>query len=94
MAVNKEIVHYIANLSKLKLTTEEEEKFTSELNKILEYMDKLNSLNTENVEPLSYPISGENVFREDKPVKSIDREKALMNAPQRTEEFFKVPKIL
>jgi aspartyl-tRNA(Asn)/glutamyl-tRNA(Gln) amidotransferase subunit C len=94
MPVNKEIVRHIARLSKLSLSESEEEKFTMELNKILEYMDKLNSLNTDNVEPLSYPVDGANVFRDDKVVDSIKREDALKNAPQRTDEFFKVPKIL
>lgn len=94
MSVNREIVQHIAKLSKLKLTTEEEEKFTNELNKILEYMEKLNSLDTEIVEPLSYPVEGNNVFREDRQIKSVERENALKNAPQRTEEFFKVPRVL
>ncbi|GAB4135475.1 MAG: Asp-tRNA(Asn)/Glu-tRNA(Gln) amidotransferase subunit GatC [Ignavibacteriales bacterium] len=94
MSVNREIVQHIAKLSKLKLTSDEEERFTSELNKILEYMEKLNSLDTEIVEPLSYPVEGNNVFREDRQIKSVERENALKNAPQRTEEFFKVPRVL
>jgi len=94
MPVNREIVKHIAKLSKLSLTDFEEEKFTLELNKILEYMEKLNSIKTDNIEPMSYPVDGFNVFREDEIVNSIDREAALKNAPQRTDEFFKVPKIL
>jgi len=94
MPVSKEIVRHIAKLSKLSLTDFEEEKFTLELNKILEYMEKLNSIKTDNIEPMSYPVDGFNVFREDEIVNSIDREAALKNAPQRTDEFFKVPKIL
>ncbi|PJA95500.1 MAG: Asp-tRNA(Asn)/Glu-tRNA(Gln) amidotransferase GatCAB subunit C [Ignavibacteriales bacterium CG_4_9_14_3_um_filter_34_10] len=94
MPVNREIVKHIAKLSKLSLTDFEEEKFTLELNKILEYMEKLNSIKTDNIETMSYPVDGFNVFREDEIVNSIDREAALKNAPQRTDEFFKVPKIL
>ncbi|MBU2446695.1 MAG: Asp-tRNA(Asn)/Glu-tRNA(Gln) amidotransferase subunit GatC, partial [Bacteroidetes bacterium] len=61
---------------------------------ILDYMDKLNEIDTNDVEPLSHPIPVENVFREDKVEKSISREDALKNAPDVTEEFFKVPKVI
>lgn len=94
MQVNIETVRYIAKLSKLKLNKEEEEKFTRELNAILNYVDKLNSIDTSNIEPLSYPIEGINVFREDIKKDSVDRESAFKNSPSHTEEYFKVPKIL
>jgi len=94
MAVDKETVKYIAKLSKLKLSEEEEQKFTLELNTILGYMEKLNSIDTSDVEPLSYPIDGMNVFREDEIKKSVERDEVLKNAPSKTDEYFKVPKIL
>ena len=65
-----------------------------QLNKILEYVEKLNELDTENVKPLSHPIEGVNVFREDIVQPSVDREDALKNAPSKNEEFFKVPKVI
>lgn len=94
MAVTRKDVEHIAELARLKLNENELEEYTSQLNKILEYVDKLNELNTEDVQPLSHPIEGENVFREDIIKLSIDREEALKNAPARNDEFFKVPKVI
>lgn len=94
MPVTIDDVKYIANLAKLKFDEKELESFTNQFNEILSYFEKLNELNTKNVEPLSHPIQQENVFREDKVIQSIDREEALKNAPERDEEFFKVPKVI
>jgi aspartyl-tRNA(Asn)/glutamyl-tRNA(Gln) amidotransferase subunit C len=94
MAITKKDVEYIAELAKLKFKDEELEKFTEQLNEILAYVEKLNELDTTNVEPLSRPVEGSNVFREDVVKPSIDREEALKNAPDRSELFFKVPKVI
>ena len=94
MAVTIKDVEYIADLARLKFSQEEIENFTKQLNQILEYMDKLNELDTTNVEPLSHPVEGSNVFREDKVEESINREEALKNAPDSDEVFFKVPKVI
>lgn len=94
MSVKNKDVKNIAKLSKLRLSEDEIEEFTGDLNLILDYMDKLNKLDTTNVEPLSHPLEGTNVFREDKLKKSIDREDALKNSLERTEEFFIVPKVI
>ena len=94
MSVKKEDVKNIAKLSKLRLSEDEIEEFTGDLNQILDYVKKLDSLDTKNVEPLSHPLEGVNVLREDELEKSIDKETALKNASERTEEFFKVPKVI
>ena len=94
MSITKKDVEYIANLARLKYKDEELENFTHQLNEILNYIEKLNELDTENVEPLSHPVENFNVFREDDIKPSIDREQALKNAPDKTEEFFKVPKVI
>lgn len=94
MKVSKDEVIRIAELAKLKLTEEEIVKFQIELSKILEYVEQLKEIDTKGVKLLSHPISRVNIFREDKVTKSIDREEALSNAPERTEEFFKVPKVM
>ena len=94
MAVTKKDVEYIAELAKLRFKDEELEKFTEQLNEILAYVEKLNELDTTNIEPLSHPVEGSNVFREDAVKPSIDREEALRNAPNRSELFFKVPKVI
>lgn len=94
MSVTKKDVEYIASLSKLKFSDEELDNFTHQLNDILTYVEKLNELDTENVEPLSHPVENQNVFRDDELKESISTEEALKNSPSRTEEFFRVPKVI
>jgi len=94
MAVTKKEVEQIAELARLQLDESELEDYTIQLNKILEYVEKLNELDTEKVKPLSHPIEGENVFREDIVKPSVDREEALKNAPSKDDEYFKVPKVI
>jgi len=94
MPVTRKDVEYIAELARLKFNDTELEKFTAELNQILSYMEKLNELDTENVEPLSHPVEGNNVFREDEVKQSVNREDALKNSPAHDEVFFKVPKVI
>lgn len=94
MAVTKNDVEHIAKLAKLEIKEYEINEFTSQLNQVLEYVDKLNELDTENVEPLSHPVEGENVFREDILKNSISTNDALKNSVSKTEEYFKVPKVI
>ncbi len=94
MAVTRKDVEYIADLARLKFSEDELDEYTSELNEILNYMEKLNELDTENIEPLSHPVEGTNAFREDKVKESIAREEALKNSPDKDEVFFKVPKVI
>jgi len=94
VSVTLKEVEHIAELARLKFSKEELENFTHQLNQILEYMEKLNELDTKNIEPLSHPIEGNNIFREDKLKPSINREQALKNAPDRDDGFFKVPKVI
>ena len=94
MSVTIKDVEHIAELAKLRFTEEEKKRLQMELNKILEYMDKINELDLKDVEPLENINDTENVFSEDKPEKCLTREEALKNAPAKTDEFFKVPKVL
>jgi aspartyl-tRNA(Asn)/glutamyl-tRNA(Gln) amidotransferase subunit C len=94
MAVSIKDVKHIAELARLKFNEEELGNFTFQLNEILAYMEKLNELNTENIEPLSHPVEGADVFREDIVKLGVEREEALKNAPGKDEEFFKVPKVI
>ena len=87
-------VKKVAKLSRLELTESEVEEFTSQLSAILDYMEKMNELGTDNVEPLAHCLPISNVFRQDCVKESLGTEKTLANAPQRDGEFFKVPKIL
>ena len=94
MPVTVKDVEYIANLARLEFKEEEKEKFTEQFNRILNYMDKLNELDTSNVEPLYHVIDIKNVFREDKSRPGYPREEILKNAPSKNEYFFKVPKVI
>ncbi|MBU1101449.1 MAG: Asp-tRNA(Asn)/Glu-tRNA(Gln) amidotransferase subunit GatC [Bacteroidetes bacterium] len=94
MSLSKKDIEHIAKLAKLKFTDEEMAKMEPQLNSVLEYMDKLSELDTDNVEPLSHPVENINVFRDDILKDSISTEDALRNAPKRDENYFKVPKVI
>lgn len=84
----------IASLAMLNLTEEEVEKYTNQLNDILEYMNQLDELDTENVEPLSHVLDLKNVTRQDVEKPSLSREDGLKNAPVSDQEHFIVPKVI
>ncbi len=92
--ITLEDVDRMAALAKLKLTGAEREMFRGQLERILDYMDKLNELDTENVQPTTTVQHTGESLREDRVVGSMPREEALGNAPARSNGFFKVPKIL
>ena len=94
MPVTLKDVEHIASLAKLEFSDAEKEKLTHQMNQILEYMDQLNSLDTTAVEPLSHVIELSNVFRNDEVKPGVTTEDALKNAPDRNEQFFKVPKVI
>ena len=94
MAVTIKDVEHIAKLAKLEFTDAEKEKFTHQLNQILEYVEQMNKLDTSHVEPLSHVIELSNVFRADEVKQGVSTEEALKNAPSKTEKFFKVPKVI
>ncbi len=87
-------VKKVAVLSRLELTDAEVAEFTTQLSAILEYVEKMNELNTDNVQPLAHCLPITNCFRDDVVKESLGTAKTLANAPQCDEEFFKVPKIL
>ncbi len=94
MAVTINDVEHIAKLAKLNFTEDEKSDFTRQFNEILSFMEKLNELDTTNVEPLSHVIELRNVLREDIVKESLPTDDALKNAPSHTEQFFKVPKVI
>lgn len=94
MPLSRAQVEHIAKLARLNLTPDEIEKYTRELTVILTYIDQLQAVNTDGVEPQNQFIRAENVFREDKPAQSLDRAEALRNAPDHDEEYFHVPKVI
>ncbi len=94
MSVTMAELERIARLANLRFSGEEKDKLLVDLNRILAYIDKLKELDTTTVEPLAQVIPLENVFREDHVIPSLPREEALRNAPDQTDEFFKVPKVI
>jgi aspartyl-tRNA(Asn)/glutamyl-tRNA(Gln) amidotransferase subunit C len=92
--INEAQVRKVAKLSRLELTETEIEEFTGQLSAILDYVEKMNELDTTDIEPLAHCLPISNAFREDRIQESLGTEKTLANAPQTDGEFFKVPKIL
>jgi aspartyl-tRNA(Asn)/glutamyl-tRNA(Gln) amidotransferase subunit C len=92
--ISRKEVEYVAHLARLEIDEAQKDKFTSQLNDILLYIDKLNELDTKGVEPMTHAIAVTNAFREDKIVESIGTEKSLANAPDARGEFFRVPKVI
>ena len=92
--ITEQDVDYVAGLAQLSLDDETKERLVQELGAILAYMDKLNELDTSDVEPMVHVLELANVYREDEVGTSLDRETALANAPKSDEEYFLVPRIL
>jgi aspartyl-tRNA(Asn)/glutamyl-tRNA(Gln) amidotransferase subunit C len=92
--IDREQVHKVAHLARLALTSEEEERFTTQLGDILDYFEQLNELDTDGVPPTARAIDVSNVTRTDKLEQWTDKEAILDCAPDREDEFFKVPKIM
>ena len=84
----------VARLARLTLSDEEKERMRRELDGILTYIDKLRALDTAGVPPTSHAVPMTNVMREDEPAPSLAQEEMLANAPDRSGEFFRVPKII
>ncbi len=95
MSVTIKDVENIAKLAKLRFSEEEKVKLQGEMNEILTYIETINEIpGLESVEPLENINNTENVFRDDIDEKCLTKEEVLKNAPEKTENFFKVPKVL
>jgi len=94
MKITKKEVDHVALLARLKFSEREKERFTIQLNTILEYMDKLQELDTSQVEPTFHAVARTNVFREDVVRPSDPQDLTLSNAPDRDAGLFRVPKII
>jgi len=94
MKVSKKDIEHIAKLARLKFNDEEANKMQDEMNKILEYVEKLNELDTSEIEPLTHVLDLKNVTREDVVEQTLTADDMLKNAPSKTEKFFRVPKVI
>ncbi len=94
MKLSLEEVRHISKLSRLSLSVEEVELYAIQLSKIIDYVEQLDSLDTSSIEPTSHVIPLDNVMTDDVNGVSLPREDALRNAPDATEKFYRVPKII
>ncbi len=94
MSVSEKDVHYIANLARLQVTDEEAQSYAKDMSNILEYMELLNEVNTDNVAPLEHVIDLESRFRKDEAKEPLSHEDALKNAPDADSDYFRVPKVI
>lgn len=94
MKISKDDVTKVAELARLEVTEEETGIFTEQLGNILEYIEKLNELDTDNVEPTSHVLDISTPLREDKVVKWLSIEEVLQNAPESEDDFFVVPQVI
>ena len=94
MSLTHDQVRWVAHLARLDLSDAEMETMTRQLSAILEYVDQLQKINTDNVEPLAHPLPIQNVFRKDEPAASLPVDAALKNAPDRRANFYGVPAVL
>ena len=94
MDITQKEVEHVAKLARLELSEDEKGTFTRQLSAILTYMDQLKTLDTSDVEPTMMVLPTENVFRDDQVRPSLPQERALANAPEQADGFFRVPRIL
>jgi aspartyl-tRNA(Asn)/glutamyl-tRNA(Gln) amidotransferase subunit C len=94
MDIGLKEIEYIANLSRIALTDEEKKTFKKQLTNILDYIKKLNELDTDTVEPMACATGLKNVFRKEELTPSLSRQKILNLSPSNVNGFFKVPKVI
>jgi aspartyl-tRNA(Asn)/glutamyl-tRNA(Gln) amidotransferase subunit C len=87
-------VDEIAHLARLEFNSEAKQDILNDMNRMLVFIDKLNELDTDNVEPLIYMTCETNILREDEPQKTVSQAEALKNAPKKDSDYFKVPKVI
>lgn len=94
MEINNEIIDKLADLAKLDFTETEKVALQKDMTQIISFFEKMNEVNTDNVEPLIFMNSHENVLRKDEPKHEITHQEALLNAPDKDSDYFRVPKFL
>jgi aspartyl-tRNA(Asn)/glutamyl-tRNA(Gln) amidotransferase subunit C len=91
--IDKNTVDRLAHLARLEFADQEKDRIVNEMNRMLTFIEKLNELDTEHVEPLIYMNDEVNVLREDVAKETITQKEALSNAPQKDSDYFRVPKV-
>lgn len=94
MKISEQDIKTVASLSRLRIRDEESSEVATQLDKILTYVENLQAIDTTNIEPTTYALPMQNVFRADEVKPSLERELALSNAPLKEDGYFKVPRVL
>jgi aspartyl-tRNA(Asn)/glutamyl-tRNA(Gln) amidotransferase subunit C len=94
MNISKDTVKYVAHLARINLSQEELEKFSLQLNDILQYIEQLKEVDISKIPPTAHVLDIKNVKRKDVPRQSSSVKEILQNAPQKEGNFFKVPKVI
>jgi len=94
MKITENDVEHVARLARLQLSPDDLTVMTQQMDAMLGYVEKLNELNTDDVEPMAHAVPMSNAFRDDKIEPSIGIERALQNAPEADESCFRVPKVI
>jgi aspartyl-tRNA(Asn)/glutamyl-tRNA(Gln) amidotransferase subunit C len=94
MSITQQDIEHVARLARLSLSTDEKAMFTEQMGAILTYAETLNELNTDGISPTSHAVPMENAFRPDSTAPSIGLDKALANAPDRNDSYFRVPPVI
>jgi aspartyl-tRNA(Asn)/glutamyl-tRNA(Gln) amidotransferase subunit C len=94
MSIDEKTVDKLADLAKLEFNDESKKQMITDMNRMLTFVDKLQELDTDNVEPLIFMTETKNVWRQDIPKQEVTQKEALMNAPKKDSDYFKVPKVI
>ena len=94
MEIKKEDIKHIANLSMLNLSDEEIEKYTKDMEQIVNFANKVNEIDTSSTEISAFSNDNVNVFRKDEIVQTVDKETLLQNAPSQEDGMFRIPKVI
>lgn len=94
MKLDTKDVERLAHLARLEFSDKEKKEMLGDMNKMLSFVDKVNELELEGVEPLIYLTEEENVLRKDEVKKQVTKDEALKNAPDKDTDYFRVPKVL
>ena len=94
MEINIDIINKLSDLAKLNFSENEKVNLEKDMNQIISFFEKMNEVNTDNIEPLIFMTDEINILRSDEPKRVISHQEALLNAPAKDSDYFKVPKFL
>jgi aspartyl-tRNA(Asn)/glutamyl-tRNA(Gln) amidotransferase subunit C len=94
MKIDTKVVDELAHLARLSYENEAKQEIVTELNKIIAFVEKLDEINTDGIEPLIYMVNETNVTREDKMKQDVSQDEGLKNAPKKDSDYFRVPKVI